>query len=261
MRPPKPTSWCARLLLAAVTIAIAGCAGLPPPGSPSVSPEAGRWIEVLERRWAQFEDLRTQVEITIRRGDRTQRFNGVLLLRSPASIRFEALNPFGLPFLLLAATAESFTLWEVAANRAVIGPASAEMTARWLGLALSPDELVGILAGHLLPLREFESAELLEADKLGASLRLASRGRVQRLWLDPETAVPRQAEFLGGRTPLRITYVGGGATEPPTELTLTALDRPLSVRVRYRQPALGTGLSSDHFVLTIPQSTTIHRLR
>ena len=201
------------------------------------------------------------MEITIRRRERTERFNGVLLLRSPASIRFEALSPLGFPVLLLAATAESFTILEVSANRAVIGPASAEMTARWLGLALSPDELVGILAGHLLPLREFESAELLEADTLGPSLRLAGQGRVQRLWVDPETAVPRQAEFLGGRTPMRITYAGGGATELPTELTLTALDRPLSVRVRYREPALGTGLSSDHFVLTIPRDTTIHRLR
>jgi len=201
------------------------------------------------------------VEITIRRGDRAQRLNGVLLLRSPASVRFEALTPWGQPFLLLAATAESFTLWEVPANRAVTGPASADMTARWLGLALSPDELVGILAGHLLPLRDFQSAELLEADGLGPSVRLAGRGRVQQLWLDPETAVPRQMELQGGRTPMRVTYVGGGATEPPTELTLAALDRSLSVRVRYRQAVLGTGLSSDLFVLTVPQDTTIHRLR
>jgi outer membrane lipoprotein-sorting protein len=258
----KSSSRLARLLLAAATIFPAGCAGLPPPVPPQVvSDEARRWIETLERRWAQFEDLKAQVQITIRRGDRAQRLVGVLLLRSPASVRFEALTPWGQPFLLLATTGESFTLWEVAENRAVIGPAGAEATARWLGLALSPDELVGILAGHLLPLRDFHSAELLDPDALGPSLRLTGPGGIQRLWLDPETAVPRQVELLGGRTPARIAYVGGGATEPPTGLTLTALDRPLSVSVRYQHSALGTGLSSDLFTLTVPEHTTVQRFR
>lgn len=261
MNVQKSSSRLARLLLAAAIFS-AGCAGLPPPVPlQPITPEARRWVDLLERRWAQFADLQAQVEITIRRGDRSQRLTGVLLLRSPASVRFEALTPWGQPFLLLAATSESFTLWEVAENRAVIGPATAEATARWLGFALSPDELVGTLAGHVLPLRDFHSAELLEADALGPSLKLTGPGRVQRVWLDPETAVPRQVELTGGRMPIRVAYVGGGAAEPPTGLTLTALDRPLSVSIRYRHSALGAGLSPDLFRVTVPEHTTIYQLR
>jgi outer membrane lipoprotein-sorting protein len=252
----------ARLLLAVAVTFLSGCAGLHPAVSPEpIPPQARGWIDTLERRWAQFEDLQAQVEITIRQGDHSQRLTGVLLLRSPASIRFEALSPWGQPFLLLTITAESFTLYQVAENRAVIGPASAESTARWLGLALSPDELVGILTGHVRPMRDFQSAEVVEADGLGPSLRLTGPGKVQRLWLDPETAAPRQVELTGGRTPTRIAYVGGGAAEPPTGLTLTALDRPLSVSVRYGQSLLGAGLSPDLFTFTVPEHAIIQRLR
>ena len=262
MNARKRSSRLARLSLAVASILLAGCAVVAPPTPREPAPpEARQWIELLERRWTGFQDLKAQAEVTIRRGNRSQRLTGVLLLRTPASIRFEVLTPWGQPFLLLALTSESFTLYQVAENRAVTGPAGAEATLRWLGLALSPDELVGILAGHVRPLAEFRSAELLEADALGPSLRLTGQGRVQRLWLEPETAVPRQVELLGGPTPARITYDGGGAAEPPAGLTLTALDQPLSVRVRYRQPALGAGLSPDLFTITVPSDATVHRLR
>ena len=92
-------------------------------------------------------------------------------------------------------------------------------------------------------------------------MRLAGPEGVQRLWLDPDTAVPRQVELTGGRTPARIIYVGGGAVEPPAELTPAALDQQLTVRVRYRSSALGTGLSPDLFRVALPEGTTVQRLR
>lgn len=252
----------ARFLGIAAAVFLAGCAGLAPSASlQPVPPEARRWLETLERRWAQFEDFKAQAEITVRRGERAQRLAGVLLLRSPASLRFEALTPWGHPFLLLVVTADSFTLWEVAENRAVTGPASARAIARWLGFALAPDELVGILSGHLLPPGDLRSAELLAPDALGPSLKLNGRGRTQRLWLDPDTAVPRRVDLLGGRTPARIVYTGGGAAEPPAGLTLTALDQSLSVSVRYRHSALDTGLTPELFSLTLPDHVTTHRFR
>lgn len=261
MNAQKRSSRRARLLLPAA-ILLAGCASLPPPGAtPPIPAEAQRWVETLRERWARFDDFRAQVEITIRRGDRLQRLAGVLLLRSPASIRFEALNPWGQPFLLLTLTVDSFTLWDVGANRAVIGTASADAIGRWLGVALGPQELVGILAGRVLPLPEFHSAEFLDADALGPSLRLTGPRRVQRFWLDPETLTPRQVELRGSGTPARVAYAGGGAAEPPSGLTLTALDRPLAVSVRYRHSTFGAGLSPELFTLSVPEDATVQRLR
>lgn len=262
--PRSSSSRLPRLFLAGtVLLASAGCAAVLPP-SPSirpVPPEAQRLIETLERRWAQFADLRALAEITTKKGDESQRLTGVLLLLAPASLRFEALTPWGQPFLLLASTGESFTLYQVAENRAVVGPAGAEATERWLGLALEPEALVGVLSGHVLPLRNPHSAEILENDELGPSLKLTGEGGEQRIWLDPETAAPRQVEFTGGRTPVRISYSGGGAVAPPSALTLTALDQSLTVSIRYRELSFGVGLSSDLFHLTIPKHAKIKRFR
>ncbi|MEK6665990.1 MAG: hypothetical protein AAB016_13525 [candidate division NC10 bacterium] len=250
---------CAALLWAAALLST-GCASLPPPREP-LSPEAHRLIAVLQHRWLEFADLRTLAEITIQRDGRVQRLTGVLLLRAPASVRFEALTPWGQPFLLLVGNAESVTLYQVADNRALVGPASAKATERWLGLALEPEELVGILAGHVLPLKDPYSAEIVPADGIGPSIKLTGAAGVQRIWADPETGVVRQVELTGAKTPARVTYAGGGPADPPASLTLTALDAPLVVSVRYREPRLGTGPSLDLFTLTLPEGVKIQRFR
>jgi len=247
-------------LLGVVVLLVAGCATLPPPRTP-IPPEADRLIDLLRERWQQFDDLRSLADITIRRDGSAQRLTGVLLLRAPASLRFEALTPWGQPFLLLAGNAETVTLYEVAENRALVGPASARATERWLGFALEPDELVGLLAGHVLPLRDPYSAELLPTDGVGPSLKLTGAGGTQRIWADPETGVVRQVEIDSGRQRARIAYSGGGPGEPPAALTLTALDAPLTVSIRYRDPEFGAGLAVSLFTLTLPEGAKIQRFR
>src|SRR3972149_5392180 len=59
----------------------------------------------------------------------------------------------------------------------------------------------------------------------------------------------------------RVTYAGGSPADPPAALTMTALDAPLVVSVRYREPKLGTGPSPDLFTLTLPAGVKIQRLR
>lgn len=259
MSGPRP-SLSRPAFLGVALVLLAGCASLPPPRQP-LPPEAHRLIALLQHRWQEFDDLRTLAEITIQRDGRVQRLTGVLLLRAPVSVRFEALTPWGLPILLLVGNAESVTFYEVADNRALVGPASAKATERWLGLALEPEELVGILTGHVLPLKDPYSAEIVPADGVGPSIKLTGATGVQQIWADPETGVVRQVELTGAKTPARITYAGGGPADPPASLTLTALDAPLVVSVRYREPQLGTGPSPDLFKLTLPEGVKIRRFR
>lgn len=239
---------------------LAGCALLRPPRQP-LSPEAQGLIDLLYHRWQEFTDLRTRADIIIRQGGRVQRLTGVLVLQAPASLRFEALTPWGQPFLLLAGDGQTVTLYQVADNRALIGPASAKVTKRWLGFALEPHELVAILAGHALPVKSPYSAELVAADSLGPSIKLTGPAGVQQIWADPETGVVRQVELIGPKNPARITYAGGGATEPPASLTLTALDRPVTVTVRYLEPRLGTAPPADLFSLRLPPHVRVRRFR
>lgn len=250
-----------RNLPVALALLLAGCTSLPAPPREPLTPEVHRLIDGLDRRWRQFEDLRTRVEITLRRDRDLQRLSGVLLLKSPDSIRLEALSPWGQPILILAATGESFTVYRVTENRALSGPASARATERWLGFALEPAELVGILAGHVLPMKEPRNGALRPAEGWGTFLELAGAGTVQRIWLDPETLVVSRAEWSGGGGPFRVTYDGGGPVDPPAGLTLTALDRPLAVSIRYRDPEIGVGLPAEIFRLTLPEHTEIQRFR
>ena len=144
-------------LLAA--LALDGCASAPV--RRQVSPEAEAALARLAEQQGGLTDLRTRADIRIRRDNKTQRLSGVLLLRAPASLRFEALTSFGVPVVLVAGDGQSVTLWEVLDNRAFILPASPDSTRRWLGLALGSEDLVAILSGRVRPLKNPLSVELL----------------------------------------------------------------------------------------------------
>jgi outer membrane lipoprotein-sorting protein len=242
-------------------MALGGCASAPV--RRQVSAEAEAALARLQERQAGFSDLRTLGDLRIRRDGKTQRLSGVLLLRSPASLRFEALTSFGLPVVLVAGDAQSVTFWQVLDNRAFILPASPDSTLirRWLGLALGSEDLVAILSGRIRPIKNPSSADLLPADLLGPSLKLANADGEQRIWLDPETGQARQVEWTGGKTPARITYDEAPPDAPPSGLTLATLDGKLEVVVRYRNPVMNTGFDPTLLGLTVPEHVRIQDFR
>ena len=264
MARPRPSrsSLGARVVVVAAlftAIALGGCASAPV--RRQVSAEAEAALARLQERQAGFSDLRTLGDLRIRRDGKTQRLSGVLLLRSPASLRFEALTSFGVPVVLVAGDARSVTLWEVLDNRAFILPASPDSTRRWLGLALGPEDLVAILSGRIRPIKNPSSVELLPPDLLGPSLKLANADGEQRIWLDPETGQARQVEWTGGKNPARVTYGDTPSDAPPSGLTLATLDGNLEVVVRYRNPAMNTGFDPTLLSLTVPKDVRIQDFR
>ena len=115
----------------------------------------------------------------------------MLLLGEPASLRFEALSPFGTPVLIVAGDPQSLTLWEVLDNRAYLAPASPDANRRWLGLALGGEDLVALLAARARPLPDPTRVELVAPDEIGPSLRLTGRDVEQRIWFDPASGQAR----------------------------------------------------------------------
>jgi outer membrane lipoprotein-sorting protein len=226
-----------------------------------VAPEARAALDRLVARAREFQDLRTLAELRIRRDGKVQRLAGALLLRAPASLRFEALTPFGLPVVLVASDSHSVTLWEVFDNRAVLLPASADANRRWLGLALGSDDLVGLLSGRVLPLRDPATVELLSPDRLGPSLRLTGADGEQRIWLDPGTGQARQVEWTGGKSPARVTYEPAPAEAPPAGLTMATLDGKIELVARYRDPRMNTGLDPEVLTLRVPENVRIQDFR
>jgi len=244
---PSSRSKLAGLLLGALTLA-GGCASLPPrlPLPPDVLTTRAE----LETRWREFRDLRSLTEITIRRAGRADRLSGVLLLRAPASLRFEALAPFGPPLLVVASDPESVTLWEVPQERAFIGRSTPDANRRWLGLALGSEELVALLAGYALPAPDPFSGTMLPADNIGPSVTFQTADGRQRIWLDPASGEARQVEWTGGSQPARAVFSGNG-------VRLSTLDGTLDVSVAYRDPLRDSGFDPELLRLTVPQGVRI----
>ncbi|MGH7386663.1 MAG: hypothetical protein ACREKG_15905 [Candidatus Rokuibacteriota bacterium] len=261
MRRPRPSRSSVRLAGAALlALTVSACATTPPAPAP-IAEEARVALARIEEHRRSLIDLRSLTDITIRRGGRAQRLSGVmLLLGEPASLRFEALSPFGTPVLIVAGDPRSVTLWEILDNRAYIAPASPDANRRWLGLALGGEDLVALLAARARPLPEPIRVELLAPDELGPSLGLTGRDVVQRIWFDPESGQARQVEWAG-KNPARVTFTPTPPDAPPAGLRLETPDGALRVTISYRDPRMNTGLDPSLLSLTVPEHVRIQDFR
>ena len=264
MRRPRP-SRSSRLRLAGgllLAVSLSACATAPPAPAPSpIAEEARAALSRIEQHRRSLVDLRSLAEITVRRGGRAQRLSGVLLLLAePASLRFEALSPFGTPVLIVAGDPQSLTLWEVLDNRAYLAPASPEANRRWLGLALGGEDLVALLSGRARPLPDPTGVELVAPDETGPSVRLNGRDVEQRIWFDPASGQARQVEWTG-KNPARVTFTPAPPDGPPAGLRLETPDGTLRVSVTYRDPKMNTGLDPALLKLTVPEHVRIQDFR
>jgi outer membrane lipoprotein-sorting protein len=244
-----------------VAAVLGGCATAAPPPTQPIADEARAALARIEQHRHSLHDLRSLTELTIRRSGRAQRLTGVLLLvGEPAALRFEALSPFGTPVLIVAGDPKSVTLWEVLDNRAYIAPASPDANRRWLGLAMSVEDLVALLGGRVRPMADPTSVDLLAADDIGPSLQLVGASGEQRIWFDPETGQARKVEWTG-KNAARVVFTPAPADGPPAGLRLDTPDGKLEVTARYRDPRMNTSLDRSLLTLTVPEHVRIQDFR
>ena len=247
------------VVLLAVGLA-SGCSiALPPPRQP-ISAEARRAIDLLLTRWQAVTDLRTLADISVDRGGQRQQLSGVLLAKAPGSVRFEALSPFGQPFLIAVVHEGHLTAFNAASNEAMVGDATAETTARLLGLPFEPHDLVAMVTGYAVPPDDVRVAEILPPDTLGPSLSLVGSVHEQRIWMDFETGVVRQLQIVGGRAAATVTYRRDDEGRL-TGLDVSAAERWLTGTVRYRNLATAVGLQASQFALTLPKDAKTQPIR
>jgi outer membrane lipoprotein-sorting protein len=239
---------------------LSGCAiALAPPRAP-LSEEARQAVALLTRRWHAAGDFRALAEIDLDRGGQRERFSGVLLAKAPGSVRFEALSPFGQPVLVAVVHDGRLTTYDATTNEAMVGEATAETTARLLGLPFEPHDLVAVVSGYAVPPADLRIGEILPPDDLGPSLALVGRFHEQRIWMDFETGVVRQLQIVGGRAAATVTYL----RDPEGRMTgfdLTAAAEYVTGSVRYRNAAIGVGLPPDRFTLTVPKGAKTQPIR
>lgn len=237
-----------------------GCAVAMAPPRQAVSEEARRAIDLLVTRWHAVTDLRALADISVDRGGERQRLNGVLLAKAPGSVRFEALSPFGQPILIAVVHGGQLTAFSALSNEAVVGAATAESTARLLGLPVEPHDLVALVSGYAVPPQDVRLAEIMPADVLGPSLSLVGAVNEQRIWMDFQTGVVRQLQIVGGRAAAIVTYQRDDEGKL-TGFDVSAAERYVSGTVRYRNMATGVGLASERFALTLPKDAKTRSIR
>ena len=245
------------LLILALT---GGCLTALPPPRATVSEEAGRAIDLLRERWRGFSDLRALADMLVERGSTKQPFTGALLLKAPASVRFEALSPFGPPLLIGTIHDGQIVAYNAATHKGTIGPATPETAGRLLGLAVEPSDLVGLLAGLPVPPADVRVASILPADEQGPSLEMIGPLHRQRVWMDFATGVVRRVQVTGGRLEALLIYRRGddGAI---AGFELKAAQDNLTGSAHYRNAVVNGGIDSERFALTIPPGASIERLR
>jgi outer membrane lipoprotein-sorting protein len=217
-------------------------------------------VERLTARWQEFHDLRALADVSLKRGGDRQQVSGVLLARAPTSVRFEALSPFGQPFLLVAMHDGRITAYNAATNEARVGAATVESAAELISLPVEPEDLVALLSGRAAPPKDLRVAEIVAPDELGASINLVGRYNRQRVWLDLETGVARQVTITGGRTEATVTFRrdGDGAL---TGFDLSAGNGYVTSAVRYRSLVVNAGVDAERFALTLPKDAKVQSIR
>jgi len=199
-------------------------------------------------------------DITLDRGGQRQRLSGVLLARAPGSVRFEALSPFGQPFLFVTVHDRRLTAYDATTNEAAIGEATAESTARMLSLPFDPEDLVAVLSGRAAPPRDLRVVEILPSDEHGPSLNLIGGVHRQRVWMDLSSGVVRRLAITGGRAEALVTYVLS-ADGTLTGFDVTAGEGQVAASVRYRSLAMGVGVEPERFTFAPPKDAKTRAIR
>ncbi|MGH7312704.1 MAG: LolA family protein [Candidatus Rokuibacteriota bacterium] len=239
---------------------LAGCArALPPPRAP-ISPEVHRAIDLLTAHWREFSDLRTVADIHLQRRSEQHALTAILLAKAPASLRLEALSPFGQPLLVMTIHDRQLIAYNAADHYAMVGPATADTAARLIGLPFDPDDLVGVLAARAVPPKDLRVASLLPPDEHGPSLELIGTVHRQRVWMDFQSGVVRRLEITGGRYAALVSYLRD--TDGRLRgFDLSAANEYLTGSVRYRDPVFDGGVDPDRFQQTVPPGARIEHLR
>lgn len=252
----------ARRLLSSALVAglLAGCTIAPPPPRTPISEDARRAIDLLVGRWHEFSDMRALTDITMTRGSERQHFTGVLLTKRPTSLRFEAISPFGQPFLLVAVNEGKLVAYNATTNEVTTGPATVETAADVLSLPFEPDDLVAVLSGRVVPPKDLRVAEIFAPDADGPSVNLIGRYHEQRVWMDFSTGVVHRVNVVGGRAEAIVRFLRA-EDGSLTGLDVSAGQGYVTARLRYRSLALNDGVEPERFVLTPPKDAKTHSIR
>ncbi|MFQ5915071.1 MAG: DUF4292 domain-containing protein [Nitrospinota bacterium] len=249
----------------------AGCVSVGPVSPP---PEASRYLdtpdsllEKVRHRRGRFRDLSGLVKITLNSPREHYSGKAVLLLQGKGSIRLEPLNFFGQPVLYIVAHKDRLQAYAPGEGNYFRGRATVHNVYQWLGIPLSPEEVVTVLWGGV---RTPGGAGRLKAQwdgsvGVGGSYRLESlRGgkAVRRWWVDARTLLPVRFQAMDSLENVLLTVrydsyrrESGVLLPVDVEVAVGPTDRTLDLR--YGRVTVNQGLAPLAFHLPVPPGAHI----
>ncbi len=253
-------SWRAVAGAAALALAIfqlSACAlttGAPPAPTPAAATPASAMLAALADRERSLRSIQTGaiMEYSAADGQHFRTHEEIALAR-PASMRVEAVSPFGATMVLAADGAGRLMIFDPSKNVLMSGGASAATLERYVRIPLAPVAAVGLLMGLAPDPAELGTppGSVSATDGMTVAMwRLDDGGTRELGFIGGELAMVRERDSAGAqRYAVRYSdWRDAGGTNFPHKV---AADFPASrITLRYEAPALNAALKPALFVLT-----------
>jgi outer membrane lipoprotein-sorting protein len=250
-----------RVAIALVTMIVAGCAArapLRPSGVAQPDPTAADAVIQATKSCAGLKTMTGALHLSGRAG--TEKIRGTLHtgLEAPASVRFEAIAPFGQPFFILAGRDDRASLLLPRENRILTDASVPALLERLTGLSLSASDLRLILTGCLT-----EQAEPSDGRSWPNGWRAVTLGAGVTAYL--KTVNTALAVVAADRGPWRIEY-GAHQNGWPRMVRIRSAQTgaPIDISASIEDLEVNTAIDAKAFTITAPPGAapmTIEELR
>jgi hypothetical protein len=246
----------ARCAAAAAMLVMCGCAAVTPPapgGHAPINGQVAQLTSAMAERDRALQAMQTSAVMEYTNGDQHVKAREDLVVRRPASLRVEAMSPFGVA-LIVAAQDSRLQIFEPSRNTLMHGTASAATLARFARIPMAPRDAVGLLMGIVPEAQNSAAPDSVVND--GGVIVLtynAAGGASRELGFENNQLVMVREREAGGAVDYEIRYadyhdIGGVMFPYQVDAEFPAVQTHVSFR--YRRPIVNGAVPDSAFVLT-----------
>jgi outer membrane lipoprotein-sorting protein len=248
-----PAALCAAT---AAMLVIGGCAAVTPPPAPGapahLNGQVAQLTSAMAERDRALQAMQTSAVMEYSNGDQHVKAREDLVVRRPASLRVEAMSPFGVA-LIVAAQDSRLQIFEPSRNTLMHGTASAATLARFARIPMAPRDAVGLLMG-IVPEAQNSATPDSVANDGGVTVLTysAAGGKSRELGFENNQLVMVREREAGGAVNYEIRYadyhdIGGVMFPYQVDAEFPAVETHVSFR--YRRPIVNGAVPDSAFVL------------
>jgi outer membrane lipoprotein-sorting protein len=240
------------------------------PGTGLDAIEAQDVSKSIDRRRADFQNLRGLGKVGIETWEERFRFSEVFVLDTPSRFRLETLGAFDQPAIFLTSNDSLLSLYSKKKNAVYRGIPSQENLFKLSGINLTVEDTIFVLSGNppLLRTVDTEWGIFLPEQQLYYLERLSlQENRVQRIWFDTRLSVVtylREHQLPSGKMFLEIQFddyrAAAGDYPIPRRISI---NRPLEntlVNIEYESFWVNQDIDPTIFTFQPPDNAKVHIL-